>query len=341
MGRWPPPRVAFQTRRPYTALMRHARWLALFTMLLLAGCSVLSIDLRPPTRPLREETVEGRGTEKVLLLDLSGILSDEQPGFSLNPEPARVPLLARVQEELRKAEKDDRIKALIVRINSPGGTITASDTLYRELVEFKRRRKIPVVAAIMDVGASGGYYAALAADTIVAHPTAITGSIGVVMLTVNANGLMDKIGVAPLAIKSGNMKDAGSPFRALSPEERAVFQGVIDDMYGRFVKLIVESRKISEARVRGFADGRIYTAEQALALGLVDRIAYLDEAVQIAKEQAGLEEARVVMYHRPKEYRASIYSGPTPTASSAATALTQLTGVLTGVGPRFMYLWWP
>src|SRR5215468_7748089 len=102
----------------------------------------------------------------------------------------------------------------------------------------------------MDVGASGGYYAALAADTIVAHPTAITGSIGVVMLTVNAHGLMEKIGVAPMAIKSGAMKDAGSPFRALTEDERAVFQGVIDDMYGRFVKLVVQSRKIPEAQVR-------------------------------------------------------------------------------------------
>jgi protease-4 len=321
--------------------MRHATWLAVLTAFLLAGCSGLSIDLRPRIRPLQEETVEGKGTAKILLLDLSGVLADETPGLSLNPEPPRVPLLARVQEELRKAEKDDRIKALIVRINSPGGTITASDTLYREIEEFKRRKKIPVIAAIMDVGASGGYYAALAADTIVAHPTAITGSIGVVMLTVNARGLMEKIGVAPLAIKSGSMKDAGSPFRDLSPEERAVFQGVIDDMYSRFVKLIVQSRKLSDARVRGFADGRIYTADQALALGLVDRVAYLDEVVEMAKNAAGVQEARVIMYHRPREYRASIYSGPSPTLSNAATALAQVTGMLAGAGPRFMYLWWP
>lgn len=321
--------------------MRHAALFAIITALLVGGCSVLSIDLRPRIRPLTEDTVEGTGTAKILLLDLSGVLSDETPGFSLNPEPARVPLLARVQEEFRKADKDDRIKALIVRINSPGGTITASDTLYREIHEFKRRKKVPVIAAIMDVGASGGYYAALAADTIVAHPTAVTGSIGVVMLTVNANGLMDKIGVTPMAIKSGAMKDAGSPFRALTPEEHAIFQGVIDDMYDRFVKLIVQSRKIPEERVRGFADGRIYTAEQALALGLVDRIAYLDEVVEMAKKAAGVSEARVIMYHRPKEYRASIYAAAPTGSPSAATALGQLTGLLGGSGPRFMYLWWP
>jgi len=321
--------------------MRRPSLLGLLAALLLAGCSVLSIDLQPRIRPLEEDTVEGKGTAKILLLDLSGLLSDETPGLSITTAPPRVALLARVQEELRKAEADERIKALIVRINSPGGTITASDTLHRELYEFKRRKKIPVIAAIMDVGASGGYYAALAADTIVAHPTAVTGSIGVVMLTVNAQGLMEKLGVAPVAIKSGAMKDAGSPFRALNPDERAVFQGVIDDMFGRFVKLIAQSRQLPEERVRAFADGRIYTAEQALELGLVDRVAYLDEVIAMAKTAAGLSEARVIMYHRPKEYRASIYAATPTSPPTAETALAHLAGMLGGSGPRFMYLWWP
>jgi protease-4 len=197
-----------------------------------------------------------------------------------------------------------------------------------------------VTAAIMDVGASGGYYVALAADTIVAHPTSVTGSLGVVMLTVNAQGLMEKIGVSPLAIKSGPMKDAGSPFRALTPPEQKVFQEVIDDMYERFVRLIAQSRKIPEERVRTMADGRIYTAQQALDLGLVDRIAYLDQVVESTKKAAGVDEARVIMYHRPKEYRATIYS-TAPTAPGAESALGRITGILGGTGPRFMYLWWP
>jgi len=308
--------------------------------LVLSGCSFLSIDLQPRIRPLKEETVEGHGRAKILIVDLSGVLQDEATSFSIGASPPRVPLLARVREELQKAEKDDRVRAVILKINSPGGTITASDVLYREVNEFRQRRRIPVIAAIMDVGASGGYYVALAADTIVAHPTSVTGSVGVVMLTMNAQGLMEKIGVAPLAIKSGPMKDAGSPFRSLTPEERAVFQSLIDDMYGRFVRLIVESRKIPEARVRAFADGRVYTAQQALELGLVDRIAYLDEVVESAKKAAGVDEARVVMYHRPKEYRATIYSAA-PAAPGAEAALGQLAGVLAGSGPRFMYLWWP
>lgn len=320
--------------------MRRLVSLALAGLFALSGCSLLTIDFQPKIRPLKEETVEGKGSSKILLLDLSGMLAEDVASFSLGAPPPKVPLLARVREELRKAEEDERVKALIVRINSPGGTITASDILYHELLAFKTRKKIPVIAAIMDVGASGGYYAALAADVIVANPTTVTGSIGVVMVTVNAQGLLEKIGVTPLAIKSGPMKDAGSPFRALTEAERAVFQGIIDDMYGRFVKLIAQSRKMSEGRVRAFADGRVYTADEALRLGLVDRVAYLEDVVALARERAGLSEARVIMYHRPKEYRSNIYSAtlPTPTAEST---LAQFAAAFGGGGPRFLYLWWP
>jgi protease-4 len=307
---------------------------------LLAGCSLVTLDFQPKIRPLEEETVEGKGSSKILLLDLSGTLAEDLPSFSLGAPAPRVPLLARVREELAKAEKDDHVRALVVRINSPGGTITASDILYHEILAFKQRRKIPVIAAIMDVGASGGYYAALAADTIVANPTTITGSIGVVMVTVNAQGLMEKIGVAPLAIKSGPMKDAGSPFRALTGPELAVFQNIIDEMYGRFVGLIVQSRKLPEDRVRALADGRVYTAEQALRLGLVDRIGYLEDVVKLARDAAKLDEARVVMYHRPKEYRSNLYSS-TLAAATADSTLAQFAAVLGGSGPRFLYLWWP
>ena len=311
------------------------------SVVLLQGCSLVNIDLHPRIHPLEEETVEGKGKAKILLMDVSGMLSDETGGLVLGSPPPRVPIVARVREELQKAEEDDAVKALIVRINSPGGTITASDLIYREIDAFKTRRKIPVVAVMMDVAASGGYYAALAADTIVALPTTVTGSIGVIMLTVNAQGLMEKIGVAPLAIKSGEMKDAGSPFRPLTAQERAVFQSVIDQMYGRFVTLIARSRKIPEDRVRTFADGRIYTAEQAKALGLVDEIGYMDDVVAAARKAAGIEEARVIMYQRPKDYRANFYSAAPAPVPGLETSLQQLSALVSGSGPRFLYLWWP
>src|SRR5262252_7734294 len=273
--------------------------LAVLTALLLQGCTLVDIELQPRIRPLREETVEGEGKAKILLMDVSGVLADETGSVVLGTPPPRVPIVARVREELQKAEDDDEVRA------------------------------------------SGGYYAALAGDTIMALPTTVTGSIGVVMLTVNAQGLMEKIGVAPLAIKSGAMKDAGSPFRPLTEQERAVFQSVIDEMYARFVSLIVRSRKMPEDKVRAAADGRIYTAEQAKALGLVDEIGYMDDAVAAARKAAGVAEARVVMYHRPKEYRANYYStAPAPTPG-VDTTLQQLTALVSGSGARFLYLWWP
>lgn len=303
--------------------------------LLLAGCS-LSIDLTPRIKPFEEKTVEGAGREKILLLDLSGVFAEE-PLLTLQGRP-RVPLLARVREELEKAEADPRVKALVLRINSPGGTVTASDILYREILRFKTARKVPVIAVLMDVAASGGYYVALAADRIIAHPTAVTGSIGVIMLTVNAEGLLQKIGVTPTAIKSGELKDMGAPFRPLSPEERAIFQSVIDQLHARFVSLIVRERKLSEERVRAVADGRILTASEARALGLVDAVGYLDEAVAAARQAAGLGEAKVVVYHRPRQYRATVYSAAEP--DPPGLSIADLARLIVA-GPRFLYLWWP
>ena len=308
----------------------------LLAILSVSGCSVVSIDRTPRVRPLEESTVEGTGSGKVLLIDLSGVLAEE-PIITLESRP-QVPLLARVREELEKAEADDQVRAVVLRINSPGGTVTASDVLFHEITRFKERRKVPVVASILDVGASGGYYVALAADRIFAHPTTVTGSIGVLMLTVNASGLLEKIGVSASYVTSGAFKDMGSPFRALRPEERALFQDLIDGFYGRFVGLVAQSRKIDEARVRAFADGRIYTAGEALSLGLIDQVGYLEDAIAAARSAAGLTEARVVIYHRPRQYRATIYSSTD--APPVSAGLPDLARMVVS-GPRFLYLWWP
>ena len=316
--------------------------LALLISILLGGCSVISGDLSPRIRPLEEETVEGHGASKILLTDISGLLSDDAatPALSLGSPPARVPLLVRVREELKKAQADKQVRALVVRINSPGGTVTASDIVYRELDAFRRSTKLPVVAVMMDVAASGGYYVALAADTIVAHPTTVTGSIGTIMISVNAQELLQKIGVAAQTIKSGERKDMGSPFRSLTPEERAIFQGVIDDLHRQFVAKVVERRRLSSDVATRLADGRIYTAEQALSHGLIDRIGYMSDAIALARRAADLEEARVVVYHRPRQYRATYYAQAEPASSSIEASLAPL-ATLAAPGPRFLYLWWP
>ena len=252
----------------------------------------------------------------------------------------RVPLLVRFREELKKASEDSGIRALVIRINSPGGTVTASDILFNELDTFRRTARVPVIAVMMDVAASGGYYVALAADTIIAHPTSVTGSIGVILVTMNAEGLMQKLGLAASAIKSGERKDMGSPFRALSDDERKIFQSVIDGLHGQFVAKVVETRKIPIETARAIADGRIYTAQQALELKLVDRIGYMGDALAMARRAIGADEARVVVYQRPREHRATYYARAEAPASSLDATLTQFSTAL-GAGPRFLYLWWP
>ena len=318
------------------------RLLALALGLLLAGCSLISIDLIPRVEPLREQTVEGSGRAKILLMEISGFLSDEggAPGLVIGPPPPpRVPLLVRVREELTMAAADPAVRALVVRINSAGGTVTAADVIYRELDLFKRMTGRPVVAVMLDVAASGGYYIALAADTIVAHPTSVTGSIGVLMVTLSAEGLLQKLGLSTTTIKSAERKDMGSPFRALTDEERKIFQSVIDSLYGQFVAKLAESRKLPLETARRVADGRIYTAQQALDLKLIDRIGYMPDAIEVAKRAMGVEEARVVVYRRPREYRATYYA-TSEAPAGAVEGFAQL-GALLGAGPRFLYFWWP
>lgn len=306
------------------------------------GCSVISVDLTPRVRPLEEETVEGHGDAKIVLMELAGVLSDAEtaPLLSIGNPPARVPLLVRLREELTKAAEDRRVRALVLRINSPGGTVTASDIIYRELMLFRERAHVPVVAVLMDVAASGGYYAALAADTIVAHPTTVTGSIGTIMITVNAQGLMDKLGLAAVTVKSGEHKDMGSPFRTLTADERQIFQSVIDDLHGQFVKLVAERRHLPREAAARLADGRIYTAEQALQRKLIDAIGYMPDALARARSAAGVDQARVVVYKRPRQYRATYYAKAETGESALETALSPL-ATLGASGPRFLYLWWP
>lgn len=301
------------------------------------GC--ITVNLIEPPGPVQEVLLTGTGDGKVLLLDLSGVISSHDKD-GLIPQPN---MLAAFKEDLTKASKDDKIKAVVLRINSPGGTVNASDILYHEIKVFKANRKIPVIASMMDVAASGGYYAAMAADAILVHPSTVTGSIGVIMLTVNAKGLLEKVGMEASAITSGPRKDMGSPFRTMTAEEKAIFQGVIDSFYHRFLTVVQEGRRnLSADQIRKLADGRIYSGEQAKAAGLVDDIGYLDEAIEMGKKKAGLTEARVVTYRRQGEYQNNIYSRMIGGSSGwNSLANMDLLSLLRGSGPQFMYMWMP
>jgi len=320
--------------------MSDRRIWALLLLVALSGC--IQIDLSPGRGGLQETIISGEGPDKVLLIDISGTLTTIAPD-GLFPEPS---LPARLKQELTKAAADDDIKALVLRINTPGGTVTSSDILYHELLEFKEKRQVPIIASIMDIGASGGYYVAMAADQIFAHPSTITGSIGVIMLTMNSQGLLEKVGIQPEAIVSGPKKSMGSPFRPMNEEERKIFQDVIDRLYARFLTVVEQGRpNLDKAQIRTLADGRIYTADLAKAEGLIDEIGYLDEAIERAQEHAQITDAKVVTYTRSKGIDHTIYSqfsSPRIGELGFPPMNTNiLLNVVSGGPPQMMYMWLP
>ncbi len=231
-----------------------------------------------------------------------------------------------VKKQLRTVSADRRVVGVIVEIDSPGGGITASDIIRRE-VRLTRDSGKTVIALFDDLAASGGYYVATGCEQIVARPTTITGSIGVIWAGLNLEGLMEKLGVKEVTIKSVPHKDLGSPFREMSAEERAIMEKITGSMHDRFVRLVAEGRGFSEEEARKVADGSIFTGEEALKLGLVDQVGYFDDAVELVEKLTGAEGAAVVRY---KERR-SIFEFFSANARSG--------GLMAGSRP--LYLWRP
>lgn len=311
---------------------------------LITGCAGRSFLITPvSSRRGLVETELSRDSwlakDKIALIDVSGIITNAPARQLLGDGEHPVSLLL---EQLDKARRDRLVKGVILRINSPGGTVVASDLMHEEIIHFRKSGK-PVIAVMMDVAASGAYYIACACDEIVAHPSTVTGSIGVVMQMFDISAMMNMVGVKSDAIISGTHKDTGSPFRAMRPEERQLFQEIVNDMYERFIDTVVAGRrKLDEPAVRRLADGRIYTATQALEAGLIDRIATLREAVAITKRRVGSKRIRLVTYHRPLAYRPNYYA-QRPYAAGGDVNLIKLDATHLGARstPRFMYLWSP
>ncbi|MEK6814886.1 MAG: signal peptide peptidase SppA [Nitrospirota bacterium] len=196
-----------------------------------------------------------------------------------------------VVDQIRRFDRDGSVKAIVIRLDTPGGGVVPSQEIY----EAVRGIEKPVVVSMGSVAASGGYYIACAADKVLANPGTLTGSIGVIMEFANVEGLLSKIGVKSTVVKSGEHKDIGSPTREITPEEKRILSRVIDDVHSQFVEAIVKGRKLPEADVRALADGRIFTGRQALDLKLVDGLATLQEAIKEAGEMGGIEgEPRVI-----------------------------------------------
>jgi protease-4 len=212
------------------------------------------------------------GQNKVALVKLEGVLLSSE----------------HIVEELNDYADDSSIKAIVIRIDSPGGGVVPSQEIYNA-VKHARQEGKKVVVSMGSVAASGGYYVAAAADLIVANPGTMTGSIGVKMEFANIEKLLEKIGVKGMVVKSGEYKDVGSPFREMTDKEKSLLQGVIDDVQTQFVMAVVEGRKLPEADVRAIADGRIFTGQQALALKLVDQMGDLEHSIRAAAGLAGIK----------------------------------------------------
>ncbi len=278
--------------------------------------------------------------DKIALIDVTGVLMNGPEIKLFGTGEHQVALLL---EKLDKARRDKAVKAVILRINSPGGSVVASELMHDELMHFRKTTKKPVIALMMDVAASGGYYIACACDEIVAQPSTVTGSIGVIMQLFDVTGTMEMIGVGSDAITSGPRKDAGSPFRAMKPEEREIFQEIVNDMFSRFVHVVDEGRpELDEAKVRQLADGRVYTASQALEHGLIDRIASMRKTIKATKERIGADKIKLVTYRRPQAYRPNFYAAaPHRPAGDVNLINLDLPSLAQGSTPRFMYLWSP
>ncbi len=239
-----------------------------------------------------ERLISGEGSDKIVVIRIVGPISREGAGFSILASGAASRAIVQL---LDRAQRDDAVRAVILELDTPGGSVVASDEVHAKVGTLRRAGK-HVVALMTQTAASGGYYIAAAAERIIADPTTITGSIGVIVALPNLEELSRKIGIRTVVFKSGAFKDLGNPNRPMTPQEAAIFQQLVDEAYARFVDIVAVGRKMDRAKVLRLADGRIYTGQQALQAGLVDAMGHFPEAVEAAMKLGGLSQARVIEY---------------------------------------------
>jgi protease IV len=314
--------------------------LILAACLALSGCMQANVNLfGDPGAPYKEQVLDGKGQDKVLLLGVDGLISEHTRQGLLHTRPSTVQELV---AQLKLARKDKNIKAVVLKIDSPGGTTTASDILYHELMTYKEASTVKLVAAMMGVAASGGYYVALPADHISAHPTTITGSVGVIFLQPRLAGLMDKLGVGVDVSKSGALKDMGSPFRPATEEEKKLVNAMTQVQAARFLDLVQKHRKLEPAALGVVSSARVFSAAEAKDLGLIDSVGYLDDALGKAKSLAGLpKDATVVTYRRRPAADGTYYLPGVEAEGGRPTVINLDLDALLPPQAGMYYLWTP
>jgi protease-4 len=281
-----------------------------------------------------EEYVSGEGSNKVAVIPVQGAIASADSSLG-GAQPTVTP--EGLADALAQAADDTGVRAVVLEVNSPGGGVTASDEMHQSIVDFKKNTEKPVVVSMGDTAASGGYYISTAADEIVANETTLTGSLGVIFQLNNFEELADKYGYKQVVIKSGEFKDIGNAFRQITPEEREIFQSLVDESYAEFVDVISSGRGIPEDRVREIADGRIYSGQRAKELGLVDSFGGLDEASAEARELANAGQATVVRYIQAPTFTDTLLSGLSPQPTEAER-LVEESGLTLEPKPYYLYL---
>jgi protease-4 len=266
---------------------------------------------------------QGPSNSKIVRINVGGIIDGQQA--------------EEVYQQIRAARRDRAVKGIIVQVDSPGGTISASDRIYREIRDYRQEKGQPAVALMQGVAASGGYYAAVACDEIIAEPTTITGSIGVIMAHFVFQDLLEnKLGIQPVFMTMGQKKDWPSSFRMPTEEELTYIRSrLLEPAYKRFVDVVKEGREdaLSPSEVEKLADGSIFVADKALEVKLIDKIGYLDDAIATVKARAGIEKAQVVEYHRPFSFAGLLSAKSTSILRLDRTKLFELST------PQVLYLW--
>ena len=294
-------------------------------------------------RPVVAMPVEGADatlckSPHVAIIDVDGLLLNTNLAgpYSSGDNPVDV-----FREKLDVAAADPFAVAVVVRINSPGGSVTASDVMWRDLQRFREKTRRPVVACLMDLGTSGAYYLATACDLIVAHPTTVTGGIGVVLNLYNLEDAMNVLNIVSQSVKSGDKIDLGSVTRELVAEEKALLKEMVTEFHERFRTVVCQQRKGVDATDRTTFDGRVFTASRALKRGLIDRVGYLNDALDLAREQAGQPQAGAVLLHR----RGDVGRTPYATTPNYPIHVNLFPASLPGLDrnklPTFLYVWQP
>jgi protease-4 len=288
-----------------------------------------------PTVPAvyEEEWVAGDGPAVIAVVPVEGTIAPADNTLG-GTQPTTTP--EGLTDALRQAGQDTNVVAVVLEINSPGGGVTASDEMHQSILDFEENTGKPVVVSMGDTAASGGYYISTAADRIFAHETTLTGSLGVIILLPNFAEAADKYGIKRVVIKSGKYKDMGSAFREMTPDEREIFQSIVDDLYSEFVEVISEGRGIPEERVREIADGRIYSGVQAKKLGLVDSLGELDDAAATAGRLAGAKDTTLVRYVQQPSFTDTLLARLAP-GRSQAEQIMHAAGLNLEPKPYYLY----